>query len=293
MTRAGIPKEDARRLYRDLAWTWPVVSPPEDYVGEAEEFRNLIEEQTRFRPETLLDLGCGGGHIDATLKRHFHVTGVDVSEAMMDLARRLNPEVRYVRGDMRTVRLGNTFDAVVIADSIGYMLTKDDLRAAFRTAFEHLRPGGVLVTYAESTRENFRPDMAEVTVRSRGDVTIAFVEYSYDPDPDDAVFDTTFVYLIRRGADVTVEVDRHRNGLFPLEVWRRALRFSGFEVVEVSRGFGESLAAVPAFVGIRPGSRAGLFATQSRTEGNHLFSGRSNGIRRGVRHGTRRLLEER
>ena len=28
---------DERRLYHDLAWTWPIVSPPERYVREARE----------------------------------------------------------------------------------------------------------------------------------------------------------------------------------------------------------------------------------------------------------------
>jgi predicted TPR repeat methyltransferase len=115
---------DQRRLYGDLAWTWPVISPPEDYVGEAETFCTAIREHAQVDVKTLLDLGCGGGHNDRTLKQHFEVTGVDVSEAMLSLARRLNPEVTYALGDMRTVRLGKTFDAVIVADSIDYMCLK-------------------------------------------------------------------------------------------------------------------------------------------------------------------------
>jgi len=64
----------------------------------------------------------------------------------------LNPEVAYCIGDMRSVRLEKVFDAVMIADSIDYMLTSEDLRAAFETALVHLKPGGVFCTYVEVTR---------------------------------------------------------------------------------------------------------------------------------------------
>ena len=43
---------------------------------------------------------------------------------------------------MRTLRLGRTFDAVLIHDSIMYMTTEADLAAAALTAFVHTRPRG-------------------------------------------------------------------------------------------------------------------------------------------------------
>ena len=137
-----VPEEDVRRLYGDLAWTWPIISPPEDYVPESEFFANLMKEHLETEPRTLLHLGCGGGHNDHTLKQHFGVTGVDISPEMLGLARKLNPDVTYVEGDMRTVRLERTFDAVAILDSVNYMLAATDLRTAFDTAFAHLKPGG-------------------------------------------------------------------------------------------------------------------------------------------------------
>ena len=45
---------------------------------------------------------------------------------------------------MRTVRLGRTFDAVLVHDAIDYMTTEADLRAAVETAYAHCRPGVAL-----------------------------------------------------------------------------------------------------------------------------------------------------
>lgn len=64
-----------RRLYSDLAWVFPIISPPEDYIEETEQFRKIIQEHSLIEARTLLNLGCGAGHNDYTLKKHFEVTG--------------------------------------------------------------------------------------------------------------------------------------------------------------------------------------------------------------------------
>ena len=219
-------------MYGDLAWTWPIVSPPERYVREARELRRMIVTRSPAT-RTLLHLGCGGGHLDRTLKRSFTVTGIDVSPSMLGLARRLNPDVEYRVGDMRSVRLRRTFDAVLIADSVAYMLTERDLRAAFQTAFVHLLPGGVFVTYVERTPATFRQNATTRAIAKRGGIEIVLVENQHDPDPADTTYDSTFVYLIRRRGRLQVETDRHCLGLFALSVWRRLLRAAGFRVRQV------------------------------------------------------------
>jgi SAM-dependent methyltransferase len=223
---------DERRLYHDLAWTWPIVSPPERYVREAQEIRRLIRGRAPDA-RTLLHLGCGGGHLDMTLKRSFEITGVDLSPKMLALARRLNPKVPYRVGDMRSIRLRRTFDAVVIADSVAYMRTERELRAAFGTAFVHLAPGGVFLTYVERTPATFRQNATTRTIARRGDVEVVMIENQHDPDPTDTTYESTFIYLIRRRGRLRVETDRHRLGFFPLPVWLRLLRMTGFRVTQV------------------------------------------------------------
>ena len=241
---------DQRRMYADLAWTWPIISPPEDYIEEAEELHRILQAHAHIQVNTLLDLGCGGGHNDMTLKRHVEVTGVDLSERMLALARRLNPEVRYRVGDMRTMRLGETFDAVLIADSIDYMLTVDDLRAGFTTAFVHLNSGGVFCTYAEETREHFQQNRTRCSTHTKDDVQITLIEHAYDPDPADTTYEMTFVYLIRREGELQIEADRHLGGIFGLQDWLDLLNDVGFEVEQTE--FEEAGEGIPTFVCVKP-----------------------------------------
>ena len=131
--------------YNDLAWTELILSPPESAREEAEIYCRIIQEHAAAPVETLLHLGSGAGILDHSFKRYFEVTVVDISPGMLEVARGLNPEVTYHEGDMRSVNLSRTFDAVAIPDSIGYMTTEKDLHMTLHTAAGHLRPGGALV----------------------------------------------------------------------------------------------------------------------------------------------------
>ncbi|MHB1133124.1 MAG: class I SAM-dependent methyltransferase [Chloroflexota bacterium] len=232
---------DERRLYDDLAWLFPFTSAPEDFSDLVEGAYALIKARLATEPRTLLHLGAGAGHIDHTLKRHVAVTGVDVSEKMLAMAAELNPEVTYLLGDMRTARLGKTYDVVLLDDAITYMLSEDDLRAAFLTAWTHLRPGGVAVAFVEVTRESFAQHRTTCSTRTRADLEVTQVENFYDPDPGDTTCEVTLVYLVRRAGQLEVVTDRHLLGVFPRVTWQRLPRDLGFAVEDMELPTGQRL----------------------------------------------------
>lgn len=220
------------RLYTDLVWTWPIISPWEDYVEETETFIREVKSVSTIQVQTILNLGCGGGHNDRTLNKNFQVTGLDLSEGMLDLARNLNPMCTYLHGDMRTVRLGKEFDAVVVFDSLAHMLSEQDLKAAFETAFTHLRPGGTFCTYREFAPERFVQNKTSTGEYQNRGVEIVLIENDYDPDPHDSTFESTMIYLIRSKSDLKIESQKGLLGLFPLETWIRLLTEVGFELLK-------------------------------------------------------------
>ncbi len=229
-TKRQTSAKDARRLYNDLAWTWPIISLPKDYREEATHYKKVFTKYSRITVKTLLNLGCGGGNVDWVLKKSFAITGVDISTDMLQLARKLNPEVIYQHGDMRKVRLGRLFDAVLIHDSINYMLTAKDLRSVFKTAYLHLRPGGMLLTYAEE-HGYIKQHSTKSSTHRKGNIEITFIEHQYDPNPQDTTFESTFVYLVRKNKKLDIYTDRHLSGVFPLTTWQRLLKEIGFQVI--------------------------------------------------------------
>lgn len=234
-------------MYSDLAWAWRLISPLEEYAQEADDFQRLILEHIQRPARTLLHIGCGGGHIDHYLQARFQVTGVDISESMLVQARQLNPRVTYLSGDMRSLRLGRTYDAVIIADSIAYMLSEAELHQAFDTAYQHLAPGGVFCTYVEATPTSLAQNQTFCTTHQGPGVEIAFMRNDYDPDPSDTTYEMTFVYLIRRAGQQEIVTDRHLAGIFPLETWQRLLAQVGFTVQLLETTYDD-----PAFVCLRP-----------------------------------------
>lgn len=188
------------------------------------------------------------------LKGYFDCTAVDVSAQMLKLARKLNPEVRHLGGDMRSVRLGEVFDAVVIHDAIDYMLTEDDLAAAIGTAAAHLRRGGVVVAFPSYVRETFEDCQVEHDAHEAGGVHVTYVAYEHDPDPADTMAELLLIFIIREGGRLRVEQDRHVTGLFGLDCWLRTLEAAGFEAEArplVGRGQGKARPRdqTPVFVG--------------------------------------------
>ena len=106
---------------------------------------------------TVLDLGCGAGEPIARwlIEAGFRVTGVDISEAMLAVARDRWPDGDWRRADMRRLDLGERFDGIVAWDSF-FHLTPEAQRACLPAMARHLSPGGaILVTVG--------PDANEVT----------------------------------------------------------------------------------------------------------------------------------
>jgi trans-aconitate methyltransferase len=78
--------------------------------------RELLDAFAALAPHSkALDVGCGPGHVGRYLSEHgLDVVGVDLSPAMIEIARRLNPAMRFEVGDMRSLPTGDgTMDAVV------------------------------------------------------------------------------------------------------------------------------------------------------------------------------------
>lgn len=96
--------------------------------------------------KTLLDVGCGPGLPVARYlaERGIAVTGVDGSQAMVDLFKKNLPDAEAIVADMRGLELGREFDAVLAFDCF-FFLTRDEQRQVLPRLAAHVREGGLLM----------------------------------------------------------------------------------------------------------------------------------------------------
>jgi SAM-dependent methyltransferase len=221
-------------MYGRLASWFHLITAPADYADEAADIiRRLADHAVELAPAnasaTVLELGSGGGNTASHLKRHARLTLTDIAPAMLALSATLNPECEHIRGDMRTIRLGRAFDAVVIHDAVMYMKTEADLGAAIETAFVHLRPGGAAILLPDFVAETFQPATQHGGYDGPDGRSLRYLEWTFDPDPTDTEVETHFAYLLRE-ADGGVRTlgDRHVMGIFPRATWLRLLADAGF-----------------------------------------------------------------
>jgi len=93
---------------------------------------------------TILDLGCGTGRIGGELVRLGHaVTGVDQSSEMLAHARQRGLQV--IQGDIESLDLGLTFDAVILASHLVNIADAGLRRGFLMACRRHVRDAGVVL----------------------------------------------------------------------------------------------------------------------------------------------------
>jgi len=240
------------RLYTDLASWFHLLTAPEEYAEEAAFYWKVIGSASPSPAHTLLELGSGGGNNASYLKAHCQVTLVDLSAQMLSLSQSINPECDHIVGDMRSIRLGRLFDAVFIHDAVSYMLTEADLSQAIRTAFVHCRPGGVALFAPDYVRETFHSATGHGGHDGKGRA-MRYLEWTWDPDPDDSAYVVDFAYLLRDvNGEARVESDHHQLGLFSRADWLRIVGSVGFEPRAVPFEHSEGQPGSEVFLGLKP-----------------------------------------
>ncbi len=240
------------RLYGDLAPWFHLLTAPEDYAGEAARYQALMLEEVPDA-RTLLELGSGGGNNASHLKQRFACTLADLSPQMLTLSRELNPDCEHVLGDMRTLRLGRTFDVVFVHDAVMYLTTEDDLRACMETAFSHTRPGGVALFAPDCTRETFAPGTEHGGHDGDDGRALRYLEWTHPPVGGEPSFVVDYLVLLSEpGAETRGVHDRHAHGLFPEHTWLHLLESAGLTPRLVRGDPTDEDAIQPVFVARRP-----------------------------------------
>jgi len=95
----------------------------------------------------ILEVGAGHGTLTEGLARYGRVTATDLSPRCVDALRSRYaswPNVDVLEGDVDTVTAGRSYDSAVLVNVLEHI---PDDRAALRTLWAALRPGGTVILY--------------------------------------------------------------------------------------------------------------------------------------------------
>ena len=125
-----------------------------NYAIEAEHVGGLLRQHAPHA-RRILDIGCGtGAHARELAGAGYSVHGVDLSAAMLGRAHKARASLpaeqaarmSFSEGDVRSLRLGEKFDAVIsLFHVMSYQTSNQDLLSAFASVRSHLAPGGVFI----------------------------------------------------------------------------------------------------------------------------------------------------
>jgi len=183
-----------------------------------------------------LEVACGtGSHAEILAAKGYEVTGVDISEDVLRVARdKVKRRARFVRGDMRDLdaTVEGRFDAAVcLFSSISYNLTLADLRRTIKGLFDRLDIPGVVVFDTHFTKKAFVDGYRGEDVFDDGRVMGARLGIS---KREGDIGQITFSYLIKDGAKTLVlRGDSHRLGLYDPRDILQTMREVGFDETSV------------------------------------------------------------
>lgn len=219
-----------RALYSQLVEYYDRIYWWKDYEQEVD-FLVKVFRRYGVRGRRLLDVACGTGtHAKLLVGRGYEVTGVDISDDMLKVARRkLKARARFVRGDMRDLdaAVEGRYDAAVcLFSAICYNLTGDDLKRTMKGLYDHLEEDGVAVLDTHFTRGGFMDGNRGEDIFDDGKVMGARLGIS---KREGDIGEITFSYLIKDGAKTLVlRNDVHRFGLFDPDDLLRTMQEVGF-----------------------------------------------------------------
>jgi len=194
------------------------------------------------RPRRVLDLACGTGNVSEILASSgYVVTGVDISEPMIDSARQKAARKRltieyFVQNAAHLSLPGPPFDLCVsLFDSLNYILDPIDLRLAIQCVYHHLAPGGLFIfdINSEFALANSFFDQDNLYSNDR----LRYVwRSSFDPESRHCTIRMRFFLRGRDGVDQEF-LETHLQFAYREEELREMLEDSGFTAIETFHAY--------------------------------------------------------
>ncbi len=169
--------------YYDIAFSW-------DISGEAELFCELFNKYVPFEVKNILEPACGAGRFLMGLPKYgYHVTGYDNNSNMAAYTKNritnagLQDAAAVIVSDMKSAKFEIKFDAAINSiNSLGYLLSDDDILSHFCNTGESLKSDGIYIIQLACALHKLDPQKDEGWVIERDGIR---VKITWDIEKED------------------------------------------------------------------------------------------------------------
>ncbi len=219
------PQEDIMDTYTGFAYVYDEMMSNIPYLQWEAYLLQLLYSSGVKPDASIAELGCGTGTMTELLSDDgFDITGIDLSEDMLSLAREKVPRVDFLRMDMREFTLDKKQDAIIsVADSVNYLESVDDLAKTLKCVRDALKPGGVFI-FDLKTEFFYKYIVRNRTFRGRGKGFSYVWKNYYDEARRIHIYDV----LIKHKKKRTVENEIHKQHVFSAAEIKAAALGAGF-----------------------------------------------------------------
>ncbi len=131
-----------KKSYNKIAASYYSHRDLNKFNGELDKFIDLLPKNGH-----VLDVGCGAGIPTGKylVSRGLKVTGIDISDTMLEMARKNVPEGNFINKDMNKLDFNeNSFDGIISVYAL-FHVPKKNHPNIFKQFFKILKPGGILL----------------------------------------------------------------------------------------------------------------------------------------------------
>ena len=196
-----------------------------------------ILRQAGIKSGRVADLGCGSGlWARALVDAGYNVLGIDISAAMIEIARRRVPQGEFHVASLLKAKLPRCDAVTSLGECFNYLFDKNnsisELRQLFRRVYAALKPAGLLIFDVAEPGRGKGPRQKH----KEGDDWAVMVEV--DEDTSTNLLTRRITSFRRVGEHYERDEELHRLQLYRRSEIARELRDAGFSVRTV-RAYGD------------------------------------------------------
>ena len=241
--------------YKTMAPYYDLIIP-RDIKGVCDSVERFIGKHSKT--EEILDLGCGTGRFSIELaKRGYKITGLDIADEMLEVAianaRKANVNIRFIKGDIRSFRLGNKIDIIWARGSIGDLMGINDVKNAINNVRNNLSKKGLFIFDVRSDEnivgERSGRSKHEARIFKKGNKTIMF-KFKRDVSRRSKIVTIKAEIIVKSRNHVDKYKASHMMRYYNKEEITELLFDTGFKILGIFPGYELEKIKLPRFVAV-------------------------------------------